>query len=263
MSEEAKLLRVLIVDDHAVVRSGLRAVLEDEEGLEIAGEAASADEAVEKARTMRPDVVLMDIRMDEGDDASGIDACRQIRSELPDTQVIMCTSYSEQESVLASIMAGATGFLTKNVPQLIHVDYTTGLTEIPDDLKDCVYKLGAIESLKLAGGGKMPGVAFQDYVEARLIIVWGCNPGATGIHLLPFIREARKRGARLVVVDPRRTKLARSADLHLAAKPGTDVALALALGNWLFENGHADTTFLAAHAAEVDGVNAKATVLVW
>ena len=115
MSEEAKLLRVLIVDDHAVVRSGLRAVLEDEEGLEIVGEASSAAEAVEKARTLRPDVVLMDIRMDEGDDASGIDACRQIRSELPDTQVIMFTSYSEQESVLASIMAGATGFLTKNV----------------------------------------------------------------------------------------------------------------------------------------------------
>lgn len=115
MSEEAKLLRVLIVDDHAVVRSGLRAVLEDEEGLEIAGEAASATEGVEKARALRPDVVLMDIRMDEGDDASGIDACRQIRSELPETQVIMFTSYSEQESVLASIMAGATGFLTKNV----------------------------------------------------------------------------------------------------------------------------------------------------
>jgi anaerobic selenocysteine-containing dehydrogenase len=106
--------------------------------------------------------------------------------------------------------------------------------------------------------GKMPGVAFQDYVEARLIIVWGCNPGATGIHLLPFIREAQKRGARLIVVDPRRTKLARSADLHLAAKPGTDVALALALGNWLFENGHADTTFLAAHAAEVDGYRLRA-----
>ncbi len=115
MTEKTELLRVLIVDDHAVVRSGLRAVLEDEEGLEIAGEAASAAEGVEKARTLRPDVVLMDIRMDEGDDASGIDACRQIRSELPETQVIMFTSYSEQESVLASIMAGATGFLTKNV----------------------------------------------------------------------------------------------------------------------------------------------------
>jgi len=106
--------------------------------------------------------------------------------------------------------------------------------------------------------GKMPGVAFHDYVDARLIIVWGCNPGATGIHVLPFIREAQKRGARLVVVDPRRSKLARSADLHLAVKPGTDVALALALGNWLFENGHADTAFLAAHAAEVDAYRTRA-----
>ncbi len=106
--------------------------------------------------------------------------------------------------------------------------------------------------------GKMPGVAFHDYVEARLIIVWGCNPGATGIHVLPFIRESQKRGARLVVVDPRRTKLARSADLHLALQPGTDVAVALALGNWLFENGHADSAFLTAHAAEIDGYRSRA-----
>jgi DNA-binding NarL/FixJ family response regulator len=97
------------------VRRGLQSVLEDEEGLEVIGEAASADESVAKARAMRPDVVLMDIRMGEGDDASGIDACRQIRSELPDTEVIMFTSYGQRESVLSSIMAGARGFLTKNV----------------------------------------------------------------------------------------------------------------------------------------------------
>src|SRR3990172_10183266 len=108
-------LRVLIVDDHAVVRSGLRAVLEGEEGIAVCGEASSAGEAVSSASTLRPDVVLMDIRMGEGEDASGIDACRQVRSELPETQVIMFTSFGERESVLASIMAGATGFLTKNV----------------------------------------------------------------------------------------------------------------------------------------------------
>jgi len=115
VNEQPKPLRILIVDDHAVVRRGLQAVLEDEEGLEVVGEAASARESVAKARALRPDVVLMDIRMGEGDDASGIDACRQIRSELTDTQVIMFTSYGERESVLSSIMAGATGFLTKNV----------------------------------------------------------------------------------------------------------------------------------------------------
>ncbi len=115
MTEQATLLRILIVDDHAVVRSGLRAVLEDDEGLEVVGEAANARESLVKAQALRPDVVLMDIRMEEGDDASGIDACREIRSELPETQVIMFTSYGEREAVLASIMAGATGFLTKNV----------------------------------------------------------------------------------------------------------------------------------------------------
>jgi DNA-binding NarL/FixJ family response regulator len=114
-SNQSSPLRILIVDDHAVVRRGLQSVLEDEEGLEVIGEAASADESVSKARAMRPDVVLMDIRMGEGDDASGIDACRQIRSELPDTEVIMFTSYGQRESVLSSIMAGARGFLTKNV----------------------------------------------------------------------------------------------------------------------------------------------------
>jgi len=108
-------LRVLVVDDHAVVRKGLQAVLAEEEGLEVVGEASNADESVDKARALRPDVVLMDIRMGEGDDASGIDACRRIRAELPDTQVIMFTSFGERESVLSSIIAGATGFLTKNV----------------------------------------------------------------------------------------------------------------------------------------------------
>src|SRR4030042_1213605 len=101
MDEQTGPLRILIVDAHAVVR----------EGLEVVGEAASADESVAKATALRPDVVLMDIRMGKGDDASGIDACRRIRSELPDTQVIMFTSFGQRESVLSSIMAGATGFL--------------------------------------------------------------------------------------------------------------------------------------------------------
>lgn len=115
MSEQPEPLRILIVDDHAVVRTGLRAVLEDEDGVEVVGEAASAPESVAKAKSLQPDVVLMDIRLGEGDDASGIDACRQIRSELPETQVMMFTSYGERESVLSSILAGATAFLTKNV----------------------------------------------------------------------------------------------------------------------------------------------------
>jgi len=92
--------------------------------------------------------------------------------------------------------------------------------------------------------GKMPGVPLHRYADARLIVVWGCNPEVTGIHLMPHIDAARQAGARVVVVDPRRTRLARRADLHLPLRPGTDVAVALAVAGWLFEHGRADEQFL-------------------
>jgi anaerobic selenocysteine-containing dehydrogenase len=97
--------------------------------------------------------------------------------------------------------------------------------------------------------GKMPGVALTDYVHARLIVVWGTNPSATGIHLVPVVQEAQRRGAKLVVVDPRATPLAKQADLHLAVRPGGDLPLALAVMRHLFENGRADEAFLAAHTS--------------
>lgn len=100
--------------------------------------------------------------------------------------------------------------------------------------------------------GNMPGIAFQDYAHARLIVVWGANPSASGIHLLPFIREAVKQGAKLVVVDPRRTPLAAKADLHLAPRPGTDLPLALAVHRLLFGTGGADLEFLSERVMEVD-----------
>jgi anaerobic selenocysteine-containing dehydrogenase len=106
--------------------------------------------------------------------------------------------------------------------------------------------------------GKMPSVAYDDYVEARLIVVWGANPSVTGIHLLPYIREAQRRGARLVVVDPRRTPLARLADLHLPVRPGTDVVVALALHRFLFEQGAADRQFLDRHARGADELRERA-----
>ncbi len=106
--------------------------------------------------------------------------------------------------------------------------------------------------------GRMAGVALEDYVDAGLIVLWGVNPSASGIHLVPIIREARKRGARLVVVDPRRIPLARGADLHLAVRPGADLPLALAVVRWLFANGAADERFLAAHATGVDEMRRRA-----
>ena len=106
--------------------------------------------------------------------------------------------------------------------------------------------------------GKMPGVTYEDYVHARLIVLWGVNPSASGIHLIPFIKEARQAGAKLVVVDPRATALARQADLHIPVRPGTDVAVALALHKYLFDNGYAAEPFLAEHARGVDELRARA-----
>lgn len=106
--------------------------------------------------------------------------------------------------------------------------------------------------------GRMPGGALHDVVHSRLVVVWGCNPSATSIHFLRLVRQARKAGAKVVVVDPVRIPLAAQADLHLAIRPGTDVVLALALAHWMFENGAADAAFLAAHATGVAAFRRRA-----
>ncbi len=95
--------------------------------------------------------------------------------------------------------------------------------------------------------GKMPGVGFADYVHAELVVLWGVNPSASGIHLVPIVQEAQRRGAKLVVVDPRRTPLAKKADLHLALRPGTDLPVALAVIRSLFAEEWADLSFLREH----------------
>ena len=107
--------------------------------------------------------------------------------------------------------------------------------------------------------GKMPCVTYEDYPHARLIILWGVNPSTSGIHLVPFVREAQRAGARLIVIDPRATPLARQAHLHLAPRPGTDVAIALAIHRHLFEEGFADARFLAEHAKGADRLRERAS----
>ena len=103
-------LRVLIVDDHEVVREGLRSLLNRREGINVVGEAGTVGTAVEEAARLRPDVVIMDVRLPDG---SGVEACREIRQENPDAKVIMLTSYADDEAVFASILAGAAGYLLK------------------------------------------------------------------------------------------------------------------------------------------------------
>jgi len=95
--------------------------------------------------------------------------------------------------------------------------------------------------------GKMPGVSLEDYEHANLIVVWGFNPVASGIHLVPIIDRAIARGAKLIVVDPRSTSLSRKADLHLRVRPGTDLPVALSIVSALWERGHADLDFIENH----------------
>jgi anaerobic selenocysteine-containing dehydrogenase len=106
--------------------------------------------------------------------------------------------------------------------------------------------------------GKMPGADLRDHVHAELIVVWGFNPRVAGMHYVSILAEAQRRGAKLVVIDPRRTSIAKSADLHLAPRPGTDLLLALALVRELFHNGWHDEAFLAAHTRGADELFAAA-----
>ena len=105
-------LKILIVDDHDIVRKGLAMLVSRQEDLSVVAEAGTVAEAVEKARESSPDVVVMDIRLPDG---SGIEACRDIRDENGDVKVLMLTSYSDEEAVMGSIMAGASGYLLKEI----------------------------------------------------------------------------------------------------------------------------------------------------
>jgi NarL family two-component system response regulator LiaR len=106
-------IRVLVVDDHAVVREGLRAFLELQEGIDVVGEAADGEEALAAADRLRPDVVLMDLVMPRLD---GVSALRALRERLPQTRVIVLTSFLDDDKLMPALRAGAAGYLLKNAP---------------------------------------------------------------------------------------------------------------------------------------------------
>ena len=105
-------MRLLVVDDHEVVRQGLVALLDRRSGFEVVAQAGTVAEAIAAAVRFEPDVVVMDVRLPDG---SGIEACREIRSARPATRVVMLTSYPDEEAVLSAIIAGASGYLLKQV----------------------------------------------------------------------------------------------------------------------------------------------------
>lgn len=106
-------VRVFLVDDHEVVRRGVAEVLEDDPEVTVAGEAGSVAEALVRVPAVRPDVVVIDMRLPDGD---GAELCRGLRERLPDLRCLVLTSYSEQEALDAAVRAGASGFLLKDAP---------------------------------------------------------------------------------------------------------------------------------------------------
>jgi DNA-binding NarL/FixJ family response regulator len=121
-------LRVLLVDDHEVVRSGVKALLQAADDIVVSGEAGSVREAIDEADRTRPDVVVMDVRLIDG---SGIEATREIRAKHPKAKVVMLTSFADDEALFASIMAGASGYVLKQVKggELVRAIRTVGRGE--------------------------------------------------------------------------------------------------------------------------------------
>jgi two-component system, NarL family, response regulator DevR len=128
VAEKVLPLRVMLVDDHEVVRSGVRALLQETEDIIVTAEAGTVREAVDEAVRARPDVVVMDVRLADG---SGIEATREIRARHPNTRVVMLTSFADDEALFASIMAGASGYVLKQVRggELIRAIRTVGKGE--------------------------------------------------------------------------------------------------------------------------------------
>jgi DNA-binding NarL/FixJ family response regulator len=121
---------VFLLDDHEVVRTGLRALLEACDDIEVVGEADTVSEALIQIPVTKPDVAILDVRLPDG---SGVEVCREVRSSMPDVACVMLTSYADDEALIASILAGAAGYVLKQVGSL--------------DLLDTIRRAGAGESL--------------------------------------------------------------------------------------------------------------------
>ena len=112
MMQSVRTIKVFLLDDHEIVRRGLRELLESEEDMEVVGEAGTAEQAIGRIPACQPDVAILDVRLPDGD---GISVCREMRSALPDLRCLMLTSFSDDEALMGAIMAGASGYLLKQV----------------------------------------------------------------------------------------------------------------------------------------------------
>jgi DNA-binding NarL/FixJ family response regulator len=123
---EARVIRVFLLDDHEVVRRGLRELLESEDDIEVVGEAGNAEEAINRIPPTRPDVAVLDVRLPDG---NGVEVCREVRSTHPEIQCLILTSFADDEALFQSIMAGAAGYVLKQIKGTDLVDAVRRVSE--------------------------------------------------------------------------------------------------------------------------------------
>jgi len=161
-------MRILVVDDHEVVRQGLTALLGRRDEFQVVAEAGSLSEALAATRRFVPDLVVMDVRLPDG---SGIEACREIRSEYPDIKVVMLTSYPDEEAVLSAIIAGASGYLLKQVRGR---DLVAALEAVGrgDSLLDPAVTERVLERVRrVASGGERDDLADLTAQERKILML--------------------------------------------------------------------------------------------
>ena len=167
VAEEPDTIDVFLLDDHEVVRRGVADVLGADPGIAVVGEAKNAAEALARVPALKPDVAILDVRLPDGD---GVSVCRELRSRLPRLKVIMLTSYSDDEALFEAIMAGASGYLLK---QILGQDLVTGVRTVVSggSLLDPTAATAVMERLRRAAEPAGPLARLSDQERAVLALI--------------------------------------------------------------------------------------------
>ena len=189
MTEQKHALRVVLVDDHEIVRRGLRAVLSERGDIQVIGEAGTVRAGVDTAARLQPDVVVMDLRLPDG---SGVEACREIRAARPETAVVILTSYADEDALFAAVMAGAAGYVLKDLD--------------PQRLREAIITVG--------GGGSLLDSKLTTTLLDRL------RRGVTANHPAddPFLLLTAQEDRILDHIAEGKTNRAIAVELHLSEK---------------------------------------------